>query len=210
MPDDPDLESAYKLETPEDNLRLYSNWAATYDAGFVEATTYRFPEIVVRTYLETGGGEPCLDVGCGTGVIGEHFPDGAVLDGLDLSPEMLAVARSKGHYRNLIEANLKQTLPIPDATYGGLVSSGTFTHGHVGAEALPELVRILARGALAVITVRPQVWTEMGFEPTFDALAGDGLVTMPEMSEEKIYADPDRAPEGHDQDTGYIVTFRRL
>ena len=111
---------------------------------------------------------------------------------------------------NEATANLKQTLPIPDATYAGLVSSGTFTHGHVGAEALPELVRILARGALAVITVRPQVWTEMGFEPTFDALAGDGLVTMPEMSEEKIYADPDRAPEGHDQDTGYIVTFHRL
>jgi SAM-dependent methyltransferase len=210
MPDDPDLESAYALETAEDNLRLYRTWARTYDADFVEATTYRFPEIVVRTYLESGGGEPCLDVGCGTGALAEHFPDGTVLDGLDLSPEMLDVARGKGRYRTLIEANLKEPLAIPDASYAGLVSSGTFTHGHVGAEALPELVRILAPGARAVITVRPQVWMEMGFEPCFEALTGDGLVTHPQLAEELVYADPERAPEGHGQDTGYIVTFRRL
>lgn len=210
MADDPDLDGAYALETPEDNLRLYRQWAETYDADFVEATTYRFPEIVVRTYLEASGGEPCLDAGCGTGVLGEHFPDGAVLDGLDLSPEMLAVAARKGHYRTLVQANLKEPLPFPDAAYAGLVSSGTFTHGHVGAEALPELVRILAPGALAVLTVRPQVWTDKGFEPTFEGLAGDGLVTLPEISEERIYADAGSAPEGHGDDTGLIVTFRRL
>jgi SAM-dependent methyltransferase len=210
MADDPDLESAYALETPEDNLRLYRDWAETYDSDFVEATTYRFPEIVVRTYLESGGEEPCLDVGCGTGIIGEHFPDGEILDGLDLSPEMLAVARRKGHYRTLIEANLKEPLAIPGATYAGLVSSGTFTHGHVGAEALPELVRILAPGGLAVITVRPQVWVEKGFEPCFEALAADGLVSELRIAEERVYADPARAPEGHGEDTGYIVTFRRL
>ena len=210
MADEPDLDSAYALETPEDNLRLYRQWAETYDSEFVEATTYRFPEIVVRTYLEAGGGQPCLDVGCGTGALAEHFPDGAVLDGLDLSPEMLAVARRKGHYRNLIEANLKEPLPLPDSTYAGLVSSGTFTHGHVGAEALPELVRILAPSAFAVITVRPQVWADKGFEPTFEALASDGLVSLPDIAEERVYADPDSAPDGHGDDTGLIVTFRRL
>ena len=210
MPDEPDLDSAYALETPEDNLRLYGTWAESYDTDFVEATTYRFPEVVVRSYLELGGGQPCLDVGCGTGVLGEHFPDGFDVDGLDLSPEMLAVARRKGHYRNLIEANLKEPLPLPDASYTGLVSAGTFTHGHVGAEALPELVRILAPGALGVITVRPQVWMDLDFEPTFEALAADGLVTHPHRAEELVYADPARAPEGHGKDTGYIVSFHRL
>lgn len=210
MPDEPDLDSAYALETPEDNLRLYRDWAETYDADFVEATTYRFPEVVTRTYLEMGGGWPCLDVGCGTGVLGEHMPSDAILDGIDLSPEMLAVARRKDHYRNLIEANLKETLDFPDASYAGMVSSGTFTHGHVGPEALAELVRVLAPGAVAVITVRPQVWRETGFEAAFAALAEQGLVSAPHRAEERIYADPARAPEGHADDTGYIVTFRRL
>lgn len=210
MPDDPDLDSAYALETPEDNLRLYRDWAETYDADFVEATTYRFPEVVTRTYLELGGGWPCLDVGCGTGVLAEHLPLDAMVDGIDMSPEMLAVARRKGHYRHLIEANLKEPLRLPDASYAGIVSSGTFTHGHVGPEALPELVRILVPGALAVITVRPQVWHDTGFDEVFGTLIADGLTTAPHRAEEHIYADPNRAPEGHGDDTGFVVTFRRL
>lgn len=206
----PDLDSAYAVETPEDNLSLYRDWAETYDADFVEATTYRFPEIVTRTYLEMGGAWPCLDVGCGTGVLGEHFPADAVLDGIDLSPDMLDVARRKNHYRTLIEANLKDPLDLPDAAYAGLVSAGTFTHGHVGPEPLSELVRILAPGAVAVITVRPQVWHDTDFEAAFTALTGKALITPPHRAEERVYADPNRAPKGHADDTGYIVTFRRL
>jgi len=210
MADDPDLESAYALETPEDNLRLYANWAETYDADFVEATTYRFPRLVTQAYLDAGGDWPCLDVGCGTGALAQHFPDDAVVDGIDLSPEMLTVAERKKLYRKLFEANLKEPLPIADDTYAGLVSSGTFTHGHVGPEALPELVRVLAPGAVAIITVRPEVWVELDFAQTFEALQADGLVNDPDIVEEIVYADPRRAPEGHGEDIGLIVTFRRI
>lgn len=210
MNEDPDLESAYALETPEDNLKLYRQWAETYDAEFVEATTYRFPAVVMTSYAAGGGGWPCLDVGCGTGALAENAPEGAVMDGIDLSPEMLAVARRKGLYRNLKAANLKEPLDLPDAAYSGLVSSGTFTHGHVGPEALPELVRVLRPGATGVITVKPQVWVELGFEQMFEALAGDGLVGFPAIVEERVYADRTRAPDGHGDDTGLIVTFRRF
>lgn len=206
----PDLESAYALETPEDNVRLYRDWAETYDADFVEATTYRFPEVVVRTYLNAGGLWPCLDVGCGTGALARHFPGDAVLDGIDISPEMLAVARRKERYRSLIEANLKEPLPLQDASYKGMVSSGTFTHGHVGPEALPGLIRCLAPEAVAVITVRPDVWRGRLFAPAFGALVEAGRISEPDVDEEKVYADPDAAPEGHGEDTGFIVTFRRL
>lgn len=209
MPDAPDLESAYALNTPDDNLRLYRDWAETYDSDFVAATTYRFPRIVTHRYLEAGGLWPCLDVGCGTGALAEHFPQDAIVDGLDLSPQMLDVAGRKGLYRTLIEANLKERLDLPDAAYRGLVSSGTFTHGHVGPEALPELVRILAPEALAVITVRPQVWRDHLFAPAFGALVESGRISEPHVSEEAVYDDPDAAPEGHGDDTGYIVTFRR-
>ena len=131
MPDDtdPDLDTAYALDSPEDNLRLYRNWAETYDADFVAGTGFRFPRLVAEAYLIHGGAWPCLDVGCGTGAVAECLPRGAVIDGLDLSPEMLAVAGEKGLYRQLVEANLKHTLPLPDAAYQGVVSSGTFTMG---------------------------------------------------------------------------------
>lgn len=209
MPDDPDLERAYNLKTPEDNRRLYGQWAKTYDTDFVEATTYRFPEVVTKTYLDAGGTWPCLDVGCGTGVLAEHLPRDATIDGLDLSREMLAIAQGKGLYRSLFEANLKQPLPIQDAAYRGIVSSGTFTHGHVGPEALPELVRVLTPQAVAVITVRPAVWRDQLFAPVFGAMVEDGLIGKPDIAEERVYASRDRAPEGHGDDTGFVVTFRR-
>ena len=210
MSEEPDLESAYALKTPEDNRRLYRSWAETYDVDFVRATTYRLPAVVTRIYLDTGGVWPCLDVGCGTGALADHFPADAVVDGLDLSPEMLAVAREKGRYRSLIEGNLKEALPFGDAEYSGLVSAGTFTHGHVGPEALDELARVLSPEAVAVITVRPQVWEELNFARVFGALTENASISEPAVTEERVYADAAAAPSGHEHDTAYVVAFRRL
>ena len=208
MSDDPDLDSAYALETPEDNLRLYRVWAESYDADFVDKTGFRFPELIAGEYVRQGGGWPCLDVGCGTGAVAALMPEGAVLDGLDLSPDMLAVASRKGLYRELIEANLKEPLAIPDESYAGFVSSGTFTHGHVGAEAIPELVRILRPGGLAVHSVKTDLWFDLGFDEIYAALESDGIITQPATREERIYAEGG-APEGHETDTGLVVTFRK-
>ena len=209
MSKDPDLESAYRIQSADDNIRFYRDWARTYDSDFVEGTTYQFPLIVARTYLEQGGTWPCLDVGCGTGAIGAFMPDDSILDGLDISQEMLAVAREKGRYRTLFSANLKKTLDIEDETYSGLVSSGTFTHGHVGPEALPELARVLRQGGLAIITVKPEIWESEGFSQTFDLMVADGLISRPRIEETRVYADANKAPEGHGDDTGFIVAFRK-
>jgi len=210
MADEPNLQAACAVQTPEDKLKLYEKWAETYDADFVQATTYRFPKSVTQSYVDAGGRSPCLDAGCGTGALGEHFPESAVVDGLDLSSEMPALAHRKKLYRNLIEAKLKEPLDLGDETFSGLVSSGTFTYGHIGPEALPELVRVLAPGAVAIITVRPEVWGDLDFDQTFEALQANGYVSAPEIAEERVYSDSTRAPEGHDEDFGLIVTFRHI
>lgn len=209
MSDDPDLEGAYALQTPDDNRRFYARWAEDYDERFVARTTYQFPALVTAEYLDEGGTWPCLDVGCGTGALAERLPKGAVVDGLDLSPEMLCVARRKGLYRALIEADLKASLPLADGAYAGLVSGGTFTRGHVGPEALGELVRLLRPGALGVISVKPEIWKTLNFSLVFSELAETGRISGPRVREVVVYADPLKAPEGHGDDQGFIVTFRR-
>lgn len=52
-----------------------------------------------------------VDLGCGTGRTGAWLraQGVAVIDGVDLTPEMLEVARSKGVYRKLVEADVTQT-----------------------------------------------------------------------------------------------------
>ena len=47
---------------------------------------------------------------------------------------MLDVAQTKGIYRALFAGDLTARLPVDDGTYAGIVSSGTFTNGHVGPE----------------------------------------------------------------------------
>lgn len=38
---DPDLDAAYALETPDDSRRLYADWAQTYDTSFAKDADYR-------------------------------------------------------------------------------------------------------------------------------------------------------------------------
>lgn len=63
---DPDLDAAYALETPEDNRKLYAAWAQSYDAGFAEDMDYRLPALVADVMVEVvGSRSPVLDVGAG-------------------------------------------------------------------------------------------------------------------------------------------------
>jgi ubiquinone/menaquinone biosynthesis C-methylase UbiE len=70
------------------------------------------------------------------------------IDAIDISPEMLNIARLKNCYSKIIEADLTKRLLINDNHYGAIVSAGTFTHGHVGPDVLDELLRVTRSGAL--------------------------------------------------------------
>lgn len=132
------------------------------------------------------------------------------MDGVDISPEMLAEAKRKGRYRELIEADLTKPLPFPDAGYAGLTSSGTFTHGHVGPEALLELMRVLQPGAVCAISGNQAFFEAAGFRQAFKSLCGEGAISHPTIREERIYEVGATPPEGHENDMGYVIVFNRL
>ena len=116
MQNDPkiSLDDAYGLKTPEDNIALYRDWAETYDAEFAQDRGYQYPQVIADIYARHAkpNDNPILDVGSGTGLVAsalqEHHTDDAQLtiDGVDISPEMLAVSRAKGVYRHLFEGGL--------------------------------------------------------------------------------------------------------
>ena len=214
MPKKPDLEGAYSLQSPEDSLRLYADWAKTYDEDFAARRDYRYPAVVAAHFasLATPEDAPVLDIGCGTGLVGVALRRlGAWrLDGLDISPEMLEIARAKGVYANLAAGDLTARLDLPDAAYGGLISAGTFTHGHVGPEALDELMRVARPGALCVIGVNEAHYQAHGFAAAFARLAAAGAVSAPETPRTRIYGDRDQAKDAHAGDHALLATFRRL
>ena len=137
----------------------------------------------LKAYVVAKGGAGAInvfDAGCGTGHVAHvlagangraqgqpedvtlWFADKVTLcfDGVDFSQGMLEVARRKGDYRTLVQADLTKTLAFESNTYDAVTSSGVFLQGHVGAECVSELARILVPGGFMVFTVRPTFYEE--------------------------------------------------
>ncbi len=211
------VDDAYALETPADNVSLYRRWAATYDTDFVEQEGYvlylRVSELLLEHRSDVDGA--VLDVGCGTGVVGAALRVGGIeiVDGIDISPEMLAVAGRKTTvdgapvYRDLMEADLTQTIDVPDDRYGALVSAGTFTHGHLGPGSLDELWRIAAPGAPCVIGIRSTHYEAMGFADKLAADVVEGTITEPDLVRANLYSAGARNA-AHAKDQALIVVCR--
>ncbi len=195
------LEIAYSVETPDDSRNLYRRWASTYDEDFIDATGYVYHDNVVAAFLDAGGaaGGAIADVGCGTGVVGVALADLGVdnVDGLDISPEMLKVAGTKRSvhgtpaYRNLVEVDLTVGVPIEDDAYNGIISTGVFTHGHLGPSALGEIIRIAAPTALCAIGINEHFYEEHRFDAWFAKAARNGLINVPELISVRIYDELD-------------------
>lgn len=213
---DPGVEVAYRLSTPAESRELYARWAATYEAGFVANTGYVYHRRVTEVFLagQEPARSPVLDVGCGTGVVGADLRArglGAV-DGVDISPEMLAEASAKRTvsdepvYRSLFEADLTGPLSIETASYRGIVSAGTFTHGHVGPEALDELLRIAAPQCRFALGINREVYDSSGFGDRFEREREWGTITDFEIAEVDIY---DGLRGDHAADRAFVAVFTR-
>jgi SAM-dependent methyltransferase len=210
---DHSLKGALGLNDPEACLAYYRDWAANYDAGFAEEMEYLLPAHVAAAFLGTGAAGPVLDVGAGTGLLAESLHGmgcRAQIDGVDFSAEMLERSAEKRLYSGLFRADITQPLSLP-RRYAGIVSSGTFTAGHVGPEALPNLLSVALPGAQFALSVNRRVWVSAGFDRALDDLAARQRIEAPQLIEVQIYGaaaaalDPD-----HAQDRALIALFRAV
>lgn len=203
----PGLDAAYGLDGPEDNLRLYANWAETYDRDFAEGMGYLLPAHVARAFVQEGGRGPVLDFGAGTGLVGQalHRLGVAPVDGTDLSADMLHQAEAKGVYRSVFAGDMLAGLPVPDGAYAGAVCAGTFTLGHVGPEGLEEVLRCVAPGGLAMVSVNAAHYRDAGFSGALDRLGDTVRITRETV---RIYSE---AAEGaHRDDTALLVGLHKV
>lgn len=203
------LNDAYSVKTPEDNIKLYKVWASSYDDDFAKKNDYRSPVLISNYYdkYSNKNDVPVLDVGAGTGLIAEimNKKNTIDIDAIDISPEMLESAKSKNCYNKLIEADLTKNLDIDNNYYGAIVSAGTFTHGHIGPNALDELLRVTKPSGLFVITIHSKVYVNQNFEQKFQDI--NEQITDLTFHEEKAYGNnPDK---DHGNDTVFITVFRK-
>jgi SAM-dependent methyltransferase len=87
----------------------YGEWAATYEATV--AVGLDEPLLERLASLDFTGVDAAVDLACGTGRTGRWLKQRgiAAIDGVDATPEMLAIAREKGIYRSLAVADVGAT-----------------------------------------------------------------------------------------------------
>ena len=160
---------------------LYDRLPHAYD-GLVGVLGYRAPELVADALADHAQGPlAVLDAGCGTGLTAKavqaRLPD-AVVDGFDLSADMLRHAGRTGLYRQARRADATQPLPFAPASYDAAVSSGLYTLGHVGPEALDPVLDCIRPGGLFALNVYDAAWEKLGFERAIDARIASGTISM--------------------------------
>lgn len=203
------LEGAYAIETPDDNLTYYKDFADHYDAEFATRLGYIYPSIIAEVYSNNAHATDCpvADIGCGTGLVAEALKlPPADIHGFDISPDMLAQSQAKGLYAGLHRVDLTQPLSAPETPFGAVVSAGTFTHGHLGPEPLENLLALAAPNALFCIGVNAQHYAAHGFEAVLQRLESAGQITAPTLETVPIYSDPDSP---HGKDTAHVLIYRK-
>jgi len=187
------LRRAYGLSSDEESQALYRDWAKTYDKTMLDGLHYQSPRLVAARLADfmPARDSAVLDIGCGTGLVGRELAARGfmVVDGIDISPEMMAVAREQGGYRDLVCADLNARLPLADGAYQGAICCGTFTSGHVRANCLDEIVRVLAAGAPFAFTVKLEVWESFGFKDKLAQLERSGAIAIVALDAGCLYAD---------------------
>lgn len=150
----------------------YAEWVRTYDRTVYDEMDLRLLERL-RT-VDWGAMREILDLACGTGRMGAWLKarGAGEIDGVDITPEMLALAQKRGLYRTLRRADVSAT-GFDDGAYDLCIQSLADEH-LPSLDPLYEEVTRLTRpgGAFVIVGFHPQ-FLMSGVPTHFDRGPGD-------------------------------------
>jgi predicted TPR repeat methyltransferase len=148
---------------------LFDQFSADYDARMIGNLSYAGPQILLdlaTLVVPLRDDMAILDLGCGTGLAGVAFqPFAGRLDGVDLSPAMIAKAQARGIYDDLMVADLESALAAPGPAYDLILAADTVVY-------LGDLTRAFAG-------VRNRLAQDGYFLFTTEAKPGEGFELGP-------------------------------
>jgi SAM-dependent methyltransferase len=133
-----------------DHRAGYAAWAPTYDT--MENALIRAEQPIVEEITRRLPAGTALDAACGTGRHAEHLAaNGHDVTGIDASPEMLALARSKVPSARFAEGDFC-ALDIEDGSLDLVVCSLALTHVRDLAPPVAEFARVVRSGGRVVLS----------------------------------------------------------
>ena len=175
------LDKAYGARDAASTRALYDSWAASYEAEIGEngyATPGRCAEALAK--FNPDQTQPILDFGCGTGLSGLALKIAGfeVIDGMDLSADMLAQANDKGVYRTLnhIEADTPFTHTPGD--YAAIAAIGVIGAGAAPIAVFDRLMHALGKGGLFVFSFNDHALEDSAYEGRVSEWTDCGAATL--------------------------------
>jgi predicted TPR repeat methyltransferase len=158
---------------PQEVAQRYDGWAQTYDDDLT-SWSYQAPAMVTDILrARQPSARSVLDVGCGTGLVGRALRAGGYagqLVGLDLSHESLDVARQRGAYDVLQQADLQRPLDSADDSYDAVVCVGVMTYLPDVEAVWREFARVARPDGVVVVTQREDLWPARECQAVADRL----------------------------------------
>lgn len=143
-----------KARPPAEIVQQYAPLASTYEGNPLQVYfSTRMAEIILAT-LQSTKNMRILDAGCGTGLLGTRI-EFARLVGIDLSPDMLAMARGRGIYDELVEGDLAAAMAARTDTFDIVASSCVLYHVADLLFLFRESARLLVPGGHLFFSVDP-------------------------------------------------------
>lgn len=133
----------------------YDGWASSYDQEIAEngyATPRRCADALAKFAPDATA--PLLDFGCGTGLSGLalRLAGFEVIDGLDLSADMLKQAEQTSVYRALNVIDAGANLPSPAGHYTNIAAIGVIGAGAAPLSTLHMLMKALPQAGKLVFS----------------------------------------------------------
>ena len=152
-------------QNTEELKNKYDSWANNYDADVGEDWSF-MPVAIAQTVskLLSNKNVAILDAGAGTGLVGEALAKQGYtnLTAVDLSEEMLNIAKKKQVYKTLHQCDLADDSMFSNSVnFDVVIAAGVFAYAHAGVEILHNLFSLLKEEGFFLLTIREDYRREM-------------------------------------------------
>ena len=137
--------------------QLYHRFSSFYETNMCDELDYQAPNALLATIEESIGGRSDLsvvDLGCGTGLFGQKIKSRASrLVGVDLSPEMVEIAKQEKIYDRLEVAEVTNWLSDEGDRFDLIVACDTLIYFGDLRQVVEPAARLLKPNGLIAFTV---------------------------------------------------------
>ena len=179
-----------------DSKLLYDEWANDYDNDLINEYGYIAPKLTVDKFkaLVLKKNLKIIDVGCGTGLVGQALYENGYknIDGYDISPEMLKIAKQSKFYKELKQIDLNDKPTNLSKTYDVLICVGSFGYGALEPIAIRHLIGLVKSGGLLFIFMNAEPFKSQNYQKHISKLETQSLWSVNSIDDYNYMSKLDR------------------